>query len=100
MVGTLLALSLPTLAGEAVATVKKASSASDGKIVPVVKPTPHPAKHGEDKELKVPPTPQPPIVPNEASENQIKSNKQTKKVKVQGAADKKPVLVENPSTQK
>jgi hypothetical protein len=99
MAGTLLALSLPTLAAEAVATVKKASGPATTTVTPIVKPaiktTPKnvsPEDEGGVKDVG-PRTPPKKVLKTKPG----KSNKKVKKLKTQNASSNEPVPVNNPA---
>lgn len=101
MAGTLLALTMPTFAAEAVATVKKASGPATTTVTPKVKPeiktTPKdvsPEDEGGVREVG-PRTPPKKVLKTRP----VKSNKKAKKLKAQGATGKEPVPVNNPAAQ-
>jgi hypothetical protein len=98
LTGALLTLTLPTFATDAVGPVKKASTTSDAKVVPIVKPTPHKVTREEEREVKLLNTPTPPK--KDLDKELIKSSNQVKKSKVKSATDKQPVLVDGAATQK
>jgi hypothetical protein len=99
MAGTLLALSLPTLAAEAVATVKKASGPATTTVAPTAKPaiktTPKnvsPEDEGGVREIG-PRTPPKKVLKKKLD----KSNKKVKKLKAQGETGKEPVPITPPA---
>jgi len=101
LAGTLVAVALPALASEAVATVKKASTPVAEKVAPIVKTIPKTVSDedkGGTKELH---GPVPPKHPSDGSQKKvITSNGNVKKIKVLPATNKDPIPLENAATKK
>jgi hypothetical protein len=97
LAGTLLAVALPALAADAVASAKKSSASAADKVPPNPKPTPQKVTAEDKGGVREPRGPVPPKHPHEGYKKPIKSNE---KAKSKVAAGKEALPLENTAPQK